>query len=120
MSLAFISQTMTSTALAYSTADCTYGAMNTDMSKMSHENMDSGMMNEIMNHANMMLSDSSQNTTMDCCQEQCKCSISGFASLPLFTINHFNAEVITEKKISQSPLLQQSQVTSSLYRPPIS
>lgn len=76
-------------------------------------------------HTRMMLdseeSANSQSMLMDCCQEECKCPMSGCVSVSLlFSHVHFNAGVITQQKIVQLPLVLQSQINTSLYRPPIS
>lgn len=64
---------------------------------------------------------SSQGVLMDCCLEECKCPMSGCVSVSLlFDEIHFNTEIITEQKIAQLPLIHQSQINTSLYRPPIS
>lgn len=64
--------------------------------------------------------DSSQSTVMDCCQEQCKCPMSGCISLSFLIDTRFNTVIIAEQKIVQLPLIHQSQINTSLYRPPVS
>jgi len=116
MLMAFIGQAMASTAMSYATMPCTHESMSAKMSMMTHDDM----ANETMNHASMMLSDRNQENIMDCCQEQCQCPMSGCVSLSFLLNTSFNSEVIAEQKILQSSSLQQSQINSSLYRPPIS
>lgn len=113
MLLTFLGQ-----AVASVTMSCSH-EMTMDMSTMSHDNMA-----DAISHTDMMLEsdkqDSSQDYLMDCCQEQCKCPMSGCVSLSLLLDIRFNADIIAEQKISLLPLLHQSQVNASLYRPPIS
>lgn len=105
-------------AIASVTMSCSH-EMTMDMSTMSHDNMA-----DAISHTNMMLEsdkqDSSQEYLMDCCQEQCKCSMSGCVSLSLLLHTRFNTGVIAEQKILQLALVHQSQINASLYRPPIS
>jgi len=115
MLVAFIGQ-----AMASITVPCAHESMNTNMSMMAHEDMSN------MNHTDMMSDGTeqadNQTTTMDCCQEQCKCPMNGCISISLFVnVNlGFNYGVIAQQKISQLPSLHQPQVNTSLYRPPIS
>lgn len=110
MLVAFIGQAMASTAVSYSAASCVHGSMNAEM--------------VMMTHTDMMLKDSEQGKNqaaiMDCCQEQCQCPMSGCVSLSLLFNTQFNSEVVSEQKIFQFSSLHQSQINSSLYRPPIS
>ena len=107
-------------ALASVSMSCTH-EMAMEMSMMDHDNM-----LDTASHASMMLasseqySDSTQSAVMDCCQEQCKCPMSGCISLSFLFDTRFNAEIIAEQKIVQLPLIHQSQINTSLYRPPIS
>jgi len=115
MLLTFLGQ-----AFASATMFCTHEmAMDMERSMMVHGNMP-----DTTNHASMMLESSEQgsskNLLMDCCQEQCKCSMSGCVSLSLLRDTFSNNEIITEQKIAQLPLIHQSQINTSLYRPPIS
>lgn len=104
-------------AFASSTMSCTH-EMTMEMSMMANDNMP-----DTVSHKDMMLAnselDSSQNYLMDCCQEQCKCPMSGCISLSLPFDTGFNAGTIAEQKIVQLPLIHQSQVNTSLYRPPV-
>ena len=113
MLLTFLGQ-----AVASVTMSCSH-EMAMDMSTMSHDKM-----TDARSHTNMMLSsekpDSSQDYLMDCCQEQCKCPMSGCVSLSLLLDIRFNADIIAEQKISLLALVHQSQINTSLYRPPIS
>jgi hypothetical protein len=59
-------------------------------------------------------------SVMDCCQEQCKCPMSGCISLSFLIDTRFNTAIIAEQKIVQLPLIHQSQIHTSLYRPPVS
>lgn len=105
-------------AVASVTVSCSH-EMTMDMSTMSHDNMA-----DAISHTNMMLEsdqqDSSQDYLMDCCQEQCKCPMSGCVSLSLLLDIRYNADIIAEQKISLLSLVHQSQINASLYRPPIS
>jgi len=105
-------------AFASSTMSCTH-EMTMEMSMMANDNMP-----DTASHANVILAsselDSSQSYLLDCCQEQCKCPMSGCISLSLLFDTHFNAGIIAEQKIVQLPLIHQSQINTSLYRPPIS
>ena len=112
MLVAFIGQAMASTTMS-----CVHESKDVDMSMMQHANMSETI---TMNHADMMLANSDQSSKMDCCQEQCKCPMSGCISLSLLIDTRFNYGVIAEQKISQLSSLHQPQVNSSLYRPPIS
>ena len=111
MLLTFIGQAVASVSMS-----CSH-EMNMELSMMSHDNM-----TDI--HASMMQEsikqESSQDYLMDCCQEQCKCPMSGCVSLSLLLDTHLNPGVITDQKIIQLPLVHQSQINASLYRPPIS
>lgn len=115
MLLTFIGQAVASVSMS-----CSH-EMNMDIhmefSTMSHGDMPD-------THTSMMLEsdkqESSQDYLMDCCQEQCKCPMSGCVSLSLLLDTGVNAEVIAEKKIFQLSLIHQSQINASLYRPPIS
>ncbi|MDX2370787.1 MAG: hypothetical protein QNK36_20695 [Colwellia sp.] len=107
-------------ALASVTMSCTHEmTMDMELSMMAHDNMP-----DTASHASMMLDngeqDSSQIALMDCCQEQCKCPMSGCISLSFLFDTRFNTVIITEQKIVQLPLIHQSQINTSLYRPPIS
>lgn len=104
-------------AFASSTMSCTH-EMTMEMSMMANN------MPDMASHASVMLKNSEQNNSlgalMDCCQEQCKCPMSGCISISLLLDTGFNAGIITEQKIAQLPLIHQSQINTSLYRPPIS
>lgn len=107
-------------AVASVTMSCSHEmTMDMELSTMSHDNMPDNT-----SHTSMMLESdkqgSSQDYLMDCCQEQCKCPMSGCISLSLLLDTRLNAGVIAEKKIFQLPLVHQSQINASLYRPPIS
>lgn len=115
MLLTFTGQAIASTAMSYSMTSCIHGSMTMDMSDMSHEKN-----NKPMNHANLMANDTIPDAYMDCCQEQCHCPMNGCVSLSLLFNTHFDSEIIPEQKIVQSPTQHQSQINSSLYRPPIS
>jgi len=120
MLVTFIGQAMASTAVSYSATSCVHGSMNAEMTMMSHDNVDNDTTDEVMNHSSMMLSDINKESTMDCCQEQCQCPMNGCVSLSLLFNSYFNSEIIAEQKIPQSSSLHKSQVSASLYRPPIS
>jgi hypothetical protein len=115
MLVAFLGQ-----ALASVTMSCTH-EMAMEVSMMDHDNIV-----YTASHASLMLVsseldiDSSQNTVMDCCQEQCKCPMSGCISLSFLIDTRFNTAIIAEQKIVQLPLIHQSQINTSLYRPPVS
>jgi len=109
MLVAFIGQ-----AVASTTMSCVHESM--DMPAMQHATMSETM----MNHADMMTTNSEQSNKMDCCQEQCKCPMSGCVSFYLLVDTRFNSELIPEQKISLLSSIHQSQINSSLYRPPIS
>jgi len=120
MLIAFIGQSMASTAMPYAEASCTHESMNADMSMMNHANMvDTPMLHTDMMSVNEEQGND-QKATMDCCQEQCQCPMSGCVNLSFLLNTSFNSEVIAEQKILQSSSLQQSKINSSLYRPPIS
>jgi len=113
MLLTFIGQAVASVSMS-----CSHEMdMDMEFSTMSHDNMPD-------THASMMQEsnkqDSSQDYLMDCCQEQCKCPMSGCISLSLLLDTHLNPGVIAEQKITQRSLVHQSQINASLYRPPIS
>ena len=116
MLLTFIGQ-----AFASASISCNHDmAMEPESSVASNSNMPN-----TTDHTRMMLdseeSANSQSMLMDCCQEECKCPMSGCVSVSLlFSHVHFNAGVITQQKIVQLPLVLQSQINTSLYRPPIS
>jgi len=115
MLIAFIGQSMASTAMP-----CTHESMNADMSMMNHANMvDTPMLHTDMMSVNEEQGNA-QEATMDCCQEQCQCPMSGCVNLSFLLNTSFNSEIIAEQKILQSSSLQQSKINSSLYRPPIS
>lgn len=86
-----------------------------ELSMMSHDNM-----SDTTGDASLILESSEQGNMMDCCQEQCKCPMSGCLSLYILSSTHFNAGIIAEQKIAQLPSIHQSQINASLYRPPIS
>lgn len=113
MLVAFIGQAMASTVMSYATASCAHEMM-ADMSMMA---------DTMMNHASMMSDKSRQEQnqgTMDCCKEQCQCPMNGCVSLSLLVDTGFNSLVIAEQKIPQPSSLTPSQISASLYRPPIS
>jgi hypothetical protein len=102
-------------ALASVTMSCTH-EMAMELSMMTHDNMP-----DTASHARMMIESNDQGSgLMDCCQEQCKCPMNGCVSPSLLSDTRFKSGVIAEHKISQLPLLHQSQINASLYRPPIS
>ncbi len=119
MLVAFTAQVMTSTAMSYAAMSCVHKSMNADMPMMVNSYIANEMPNKATEQTSMMLSDNNQKI-MDCCQEQCQCPMSGCVSLSLLFNTNFNTEVIAEQKIAQPSSLHQSQVNSSLYRPPIS
>jgi hypothetical protein len=114
MLLTFVGQ-----AFASATLSCNHDmAMGSSMTTNSN-------MPDTVNHADMMMQkgvyDDDQNALMDCCQEECKCPMSGCISVSLLFSNiHFTAEIFPQQKIVQLPLIHQSQINTSLYRPPIS
>jgi len=116
MLLTFVGQ-----AFASATLSCNHDmVMDQSMSMMANNNMA-----DTTNHTPMMLEKreqaSSQHALMDCCQEECKCPMSGCISVSLLFNNiHFDAEITVQQKIAQLPLILQSQINVSLYRPPIS
>ncbi|PCI57477.1 MAG: hypothetical protein COB45_03470 [Gammaproteobacteria bacterium] len=105
-------------AFASSTMLCTH-EMTMEMSMMDHDNM-----SDTESHIVMMLKSSEQNNNqsalMECCQEQCQCPMSGCISLSVLLDSRFNSGAIAEQKIIHLSLIHQSQVNTSLYRPPIS
>ncbi len=105
-------------AFASATMYCTH-EMTMELSMMDHDNM-----SDTASHASMMSESrdegSSESGVMDCCQEQCKCPMSGCISISLLFDTGFSAGIIAEQKIAQLPLIHQSQINTSLYRPPIS
>ncbi len=109
MLVAFLGQ-----AFASADVSCIH-KMPMELSMMNHDNM-----SDTMGDASSMLESSEQGNIMDCCQEQCKCPMSGCLSLYILSSTRFNAGVIAEQKIAQLPAIHQSQVSTSLYRPPIS
>lgn len=71
-------------------------------------------------HTNMQTGDISEKSTLKCCEQECDCSATGCATVPLFiTTMIYTPEVIISNKIAlaNSPLI--SQIVTSLYRPPI-
>ncbi len=119
MLVAFTTQVMASSAMSYAAISCAHKSMSADMPMMTNGYVANEMPNKVMGQTSMMLSDNNQEK-MDCCQEQCHCPMSGCVSLSFLFNTHFNTEVIVEQKIAQLSSLHQSQVNSSLYRPPIS
>ena len=120
MLLTFTGQTLAKTTSVFYVASCAHESMNADMPMMSHNAITGDMAHEMMSHDSVMLSENTQDSIMDCCQEQCQCPMNGFVSLPFLFNSSFNAEVRAEQKIFQLSSLHQSQINSSLYRPPIS
>lgn len=115
MFLTFLGQ-----AFASATISCSHSMMmDMESSTMAPDDM-SGM----ESHANVVLINGeqadNQDVLMDCCQEQCKCPMNGCVNLSLLFHTQLNAEIISEQKITQLPLIHQSQINTSLYRPPIS
>jgi hypothetical protein len=112
-------------ALASVTMSCTH-EMAMELSMMELSVMDHDNIVYTASHTSLMLvsseldTDSSQSTVMDCCQEQCKCPMSGCISLSFLIDTRFNTAIIAEQKIVQLPLIHQSQINTSLYRPPVS
>lgn len=118
--IALMLVTFVGQALASVTMSCSHEmTMDMEQSMMADDNMPDTAI-----HASMMRKNakqnSGQNSLMDCCQEQCKCPMNGCVSLSLLLDTRFNTDVIAEKKIAQLPLIHQSQINASLYRPPIS
>ena len=111
MLVAFIGQAMASTTMS-----CEHESSTANMSEMKHE----AMLDSTMNHSDMMSVNDDSNNMMDCCQEQCKCPMNGCFSLSLLVNTHFNSLGIAEQKIPQLSSVHQSQINTSLYRPPIS
>ena len=113
MLMTFFGQTLASTSVS-----CSH-EMTMGQSMMSHDNMADNA-----SHKSMMLEgdelNSGQSSLMDCCQEDCKCPMSGCISLSLLTDLRFNTEMISEQKIALLPLIHLSQINTYLYRPPIS
>ncbi len=104
--MSFLSQ-----ALASTTNFCT------------HTMIETPVMNHMLSHTSMteeMSSPDELMTMMDCCHEECKCSMSGCFTLSLLTDTSFNTENITfTQKIVQLASIHQSQIDASLFRPPI-
>lgn len=103
MLMTFIGQAMASTAMP-----CAHVSM--DMPMMNHEEMSNTDAMSVMDDEASM---------MDCCQDQCQCPMSGCVSLFVLINNHVSHSDKAEQGIYQIPLLHPSQVSSSLYRPPI-
>lgn len=71
-------------------------------------------------HTNIQTGDIPEQSTLKCCEQECDCSTTGCATVPLFiTTMTYTPEVIISNKIALAnpPLI--SQITTSLYRPPI-
>lgn len=111
--MAFIGQTMASTTML-----CVHKNLTTDMSMLSHHNHDISSVDDA--HGKLMVESSKKSNDMDCCQEQCQCSMSGCFSLSVLLDNTFNSLLKGEQKIVQLSSLPLIQVNTSLYRPPIS
>jgi hypothetical protein len=115
MLVTFFGQALASVAMS-----CTH-EMAAQVSVMDHNNMP-----DTESHASMMSASSeqdsygSQSVMMDCCQEHCKCPMSGCISLSFLVDTRFNTRIIAEQKIVQLPPIHQSQINTSLYRPPVS
>lgn len=118
MLVAFTGQSMASTAMSYTNVSCVHEPMNAS-SMNTHTSM-MYISSKVMDHASMMSSNDNQQASMDCCQEQCNCPMSGCASLSLLVSMTYSADSISELKIRQPSSIHQSQIHSSLYRPPIS
>ena len=116
MLVAFIGQAVASNVLSYTMVSCTHQSMQPNMAMTSHT----------PNHANMMSqsmtveSENNQTMTMDCCQEQCECSMNGCVNLSLLLSANFSVKPMVEQKILSLSSSHSSHNTSLLYRPPIS
>lgn len=115
MLLTFISQAFASASLS-----CNHD-MTMELSMTTNSNMP-----DTENHAGMTIENGENASNhsmslMDCCQDECKCPVNGCVSVSLlFNSIHFDTDIITQQKIAQLPLILQSQINTSLYRPPIS
>jgi len=112
--LTFVSQVMASTVMSYhmmnmkgmSTQDQSH-----DMSKMDHSGH---------SIANDSTSDTSEEPSKDCCVKTCSCFTGGCSSIAVLIKNLCSDPIIDfSPKISSISNLAQSQILTSLYRPPI-
>jgi hypothetical protein len=103
-------------AMAGTTMSCEHMSTSSTMSMMDH----STMLDTDVSHGEMMSVNGEASSKMDCCQEQCKCPVSGCISLSVIVDTRINPPELSEQKILQLSSLHQSQPNTSLYRPPIS
>lgn len=112
MSLTFLGQAMASTVMSYHMMSM----------KVMNEQGASHNMSE-MDHSNHLMSvdsDTEDGSDEDCCAKSCNCftgSCSNFVSLSKYSDNDLIIDF--SSKITSYAELAQSQLLSSLYRPPI-
>lgn len=112
--LTFVGQALASTVMSYhmmSMEGMNAQNQSHDMSKMDHS-------------SNSMTSDSTSDTsersTDDCCLQTCSCFTGGCASVAVLIKDICNDSIVDfSPKISSVSSLVQSQLLTSLYRPPI-
>ncbi len=112
--MTFVGQALASTIMSYhmmsmkgmSTQDQSH-----DMSKMDHSGH---------SMASDSTSDTSEKSTEDCCSKTCSCFTGGCSSVAVLIKDICNESIIDfSPKISSVSSLAQSQLLTSLYRPPI-
>ena len=112
--LTFVGQSLASTVMSYhmmSMKGMSTENQSHDMSKMDHS-------------GHSMISDSTSDTsdkpTEDCCVKSCSCFTGGCSSVAVLIKSICNEYIIDfSPKISSVSSLAQSQLLTSLYRPPI-
>jgi len=116
MLMTFMSQASVSTSMY-----CVTDSDSNDTGEISTMMTDSMIDHSQMNHASM--SHTRTDISDDCCQQDCQCPMEACftSSLSASTMSLiiFNISSLKSSKIEQQTSLFQTQISSSLYRPPI-
>jgi hypothetical protein len=112
--LTFVGQSLASTVMSYhmmSMKGMSTQNQSHDMSKINHSGH---------SMASDSTSDTSEKSTEDCCSKTCSCFTGGCSSVAVLIKDICNESIIDfSPKIPSVSSLAQSQLLTSLYRPPI-
>jgi len=119
--LTFFGQAMASTVMSYHMMSMeNMKSMHQQQSDDSNQKVSMPMMDHTQHVMSNDFIDESESTDDDCCDSFCNCFTSGCS--PLFSIHrNINNDVVVDiaAKIYALPVHIQSQLPTSLYRPPI-
>jgi len=121
--LIFIGQSMASMTMFYGMTAMQSGAQSmanmTSMQSAHHNMSDMTDCDEKMMTSSAPMT-CSTTSTEDCCTQECDCLTSGCSTAPAFAgVIHYMPEVAISHKIIFATRLVESQIPTSLYRPPI-